>query len=305
MTIEKSQRHCSREKEKVTNLPQPNVGVMLTYLCGGRCVGCLAGLDRPDRIKDRTFMSDDIVDKIISQLSEVPGGYKAKLNITGGEPTLHPDFIGICQRFADANFDVRISTNADFISLDEPLEGQSKLMGMLKLIRRSNVSVKLPLDEMHADSFPRLPKIMGLLNAYLEEKDFKYGEDFVYSIIADDLEGIARAAIRYSFGINNGNAVGLIRDWRPYHNVDELSNVVNFLQVGPEGTVFQNYHQMLSGNTLGLVEDLGEFVQLMTQKISQGNDMLFRHEHIDFDWIEQAGDLVDIYNDMARNIKGG
>lgn len=301
MITEADQVYIAREREKVTSLPQPNVGVMLTYLCGGRCVGCLAGMDRPDRIINKTFMSDDIVDQIINQLNEVPGSYRAKLNITGGEPTLHPDFVSICQKFADANFDVRIVTNANFIKLNTPIEEQPKLIGMLDLIRRPNVSVKLPLDDMHANSFPRLPKIMELLNTYLKEKGFKYGEDFVYSIITNSLEGVAHAAIRYGYVINEENAIGIIRDWRPYYNIDQLSNVVNFLQISPDGHVFQNYNQMLTHNPLGSVKDLGKFIGLMSQKIAQGNSRLFRHEHMDVDWAKQAGDLVNIYNNMIRD----
>lgn len=92
MKVETSQSGIKEVKEKISSSSQPNIGVMLTYQCNGRCIGCLAGMDQLNRITDRTFMSDDIVNTIIYQLHDINGGYKGKLSITGGEPSLHPKF---------------------------------------------------------------------------------------------------------------------------------------------------------------------------------------------------------------------
>lgn len=297
MVVEIDSTRVLNEKAKVDVYPYPSVGVMTTYLCGGRCKGCLAGRDRLDRIDYPGLMPENTVEEIKNQLDKVFGGYKGRLHITGGEPSLHPDFVNITRRFADAGFNVKVSTNATFINPKIPLEDQPKLMGLLELARRSNVTVKLPLDEMHADAFPKLPLIMNRLNAYLDKHNFKYGNDYVYAIIANDLTGVARGALRYGFDIDPNNAIGLIRDWRPYYaDVSALADTVSFLQVGPDGKVFQNYFQMLSRNPLGLVSGLKTFVEQMSDSMKHNRGTILKHKDIVADWAKQADDLVEIYS---------
>lgn len=289
----------AQEKARIHNYPHPNVGVMPTYLCGGKCVDCLAGVDKPEKIMVASMMPSQTVDLIISQLTNLPERFNARLHITGGEPSLHPNFIDICQKFADAGFDVKISTNLEFVDPKQPFEIQPKLLSLFNLIRRSNVSVKLPLDEMHANSFPKLPEIMRRLNEYLKENNFQYGDDYVYAVIANDLMGIARAARRYGYEVDEKSALGLIRDWRPYYqNNTQISEVVSFLQVGPDGLVFQNYSQMLAKSPLGTVDNLGNFVQLMTKKIEQGKGKVLKHKDVNADWAQQAHDLVNIFRSL-------
>ncbi len=75
----------------------------LTYACEGRCPGCpaLAAADRT------TVKSAAQWAPIIQDLSSI----MEEVRLTGGEPTLHPDFVDILESLKEAELPFRIFTN--------------------------------------------------------------------------------------------------------------------------------------------------------------------------------------------------
>lgn len=83
----------------------------LTYLCNERCRHCY--LDDPKANAETGILRFDIWGKVIDEIAEM--GCMNVL-VTGGEPTLHPDFIEICRYIVNKGMLLDIFTNALDIS---------------------------------------------------------------------------------------------------------------------------------------------------------------------------------------------
>lgn len=85
------------------------VGAELTNNCNLKCPECSAGSGQMKR--SRGFMSDDLFDKLISELE--PFLYNVNLYFQG-EPMLHPGFFHFLERCRNLN--TLVSTNGHFLS---------------------------------------------------------------------------------------------------------------------------------------------------------------------------------------------
>jgi len=83
----------------------------LTYLCNERCRHCY--LDDPKANAAIGFLRFDVWKKVIDEIADM--GCMNVL-VTGGEPTLHPDFLNICRHIVDRGMLLDIFTNALDIS---------------------------------------------------------------------------------------------------------------------------------------------------------------------------------------------
>ena len=82
-----------------------HLSLFLTNMCPCSCSFCLAN-SGPN--KRPVYMSLEIIDKLIWDRKEFR--YK-HVSLGGGEPTRHPDFTEIVQKFHDAHWDVIVHTN--------------------------------------------------------------------------------------------------------------------------------------------------------------------------------------------------
>jgi len=90
-----------------------NVSFELTYLCNERCRHCY--LDDPKTNAETGILRFDVWKKVIDEIADM--GCVSAL-ITGGEPTLHPDFSAICSYLVDRGVFIDLYTNALDISED-------------------------------------------------------------------------------------------------------------------------------------------------------------------------------------------
>lgn len=96
------------EKALKYNIPL-QVYVELTYSCNERCVFCY---NPADRISGLTYSQ---LRPALEEIAAMGGFY---LNLTGGEPLLHPEFFAIARLGADLGFSLRLFTNATLITPD-------------------------------------------------------------------------------------------------------------------------------------------------------------------------------------------
>ncbi len=101
------------------------VGAELTNNCNLKCPECSAGSGQMKR--SRGFMSDDLFDKLISELE--PFLYNVNLYFQG-EPMLHPGFFHFLERCRNLN--TLVSTNGHFLS-EENAE-KLAISGLKKLV---------------------------------------------------------------------------------------------------------------------------------------------------------------------------
>lgn len=109
------------------------IAINLTNRCNTYCKYCFQSA----RKQDKDYLNYENVRSILEYVESKADGKKI-LHLTGGEPTMNPDFFRILSYAADNDFIVRIQTNG--ISWDT--------MGTdaLKLLKNKNVSVKISLD---------------------------------------------------------------------------------------------------------------------------------------------------------------
>ncbi len=110
---------CSQHQQRV-ELPI----VPITSSCNLTCPICYTH----NKNDDAFHMSADEMDAILGQIKRIAGGHGERIiNITGGEPTAHPDFLGILQQCRDAGIRrVTLSTHGMGLS-DEVLRELARL----------------------------------------------------------------------------------------------------------------------------------------------------------------------------------
>ncbi len=300
MPYQIERRETQIETEECSSSLYPHIGVMLTNRCDLRCEGCLAGIGTPLARRNEGNMSKFVIEHIVAQLGLLDTFFKGTVYITGGEPALHPDFIDIVQEFVSKGFFVTISSNFNWISPARPLDQQPKLKGLLNLLLQPNMRIKIPMDKMHFSANKNLPYKINFLRQLLDESEFNYGEQYFYGIIGNNLSDIVQGAILGGLEINESNALGLIRDWRLKQDVGQLPDLVNFIQISPNGLIYQNYYQMLHKNSLGYVNQLNKTILNMSQRISRHEGQILTRPAVN-DWVLQANELLMLYKSVKSS----
>lgn len=108
--------------------------VQINEDCNLRCAHCFVSATRIGK----QMPLAEVVDKVIPRLA---ASRVRRATLTGGEPTIHPDFMAVVRAFRDATMDVGICTNAT--TLDDGQIGELADLGV-----HCNVS----LDGFAADS---------------------------------------------------------------------------------------------------------------------------------------------------------
>lgn len=291
-------------KERVSHNLHPHVGLLLAARCNIFCQNCLAGVDRGFVIPGNKFMNIEIVNQVITQLLKVPGGFQGRLVGSGGEPSLNPDFLEIANICANSGLDFMVSTNGTLLNPTKSWRDQPKVVGLVELMKRPNVTVKFPMDFMHFDGSTKrfnIPQIMKKWNEIFVEEHLELGENYQYCAIGNTLRDVAKAAIDCGLQIDNSNAIYLIADWRPHLDVTQLADVANFIQVGPDGVVYENYNRMIAGERLGTVESLVKYISVMSEKIKSANSIKLGQKNVEANWETQAADLIGMYNTMKND----
>ena len=300
---EKNSTKPLAEKYRVRQHPHPHVGVNLTNRCNLRCKGCLAGLDTEFHIPDKGYISEKTIDEIIKQLkTKVEGGFRGRVVITGGEPSLHPDFIRFSQKFAEAKLPLNISTNLTWINPNLSPNKQPRLASLMKILKYPHVRIVVPMDFMHLEACPQLPKIIKYFSDLSIKNGLKYGQDYSFCRIAKNLRSIAESAVICGFEINEQNVLVVIADWRPYLFLSRLDDVINFLQISPDGKVYQNMYSMAYGKKpLGDVNKLGLIVNNFAKKIANRKGKLLGQFNPKADWNAQGKELLKIYRHLKNS----
>ena len=193
-------------------------------------------------------MSEETINELIKQLTtKVKGGFKGRAVVTGGEPSLHPDFIYFSEKLAKTGLPLNISSNLTWIKPDIPPENQPNLIALLRLLKYPKVRIIIPMDFMHFAGYPKLPKIIKYFNKLLAKNCLEYGKDYTYCRIGKSLKDIAESAVACDFKIDKQNVLEVVADCRPYLSLSKLGDVINFLQVSPQGDVYKNMHSMTYG----------------------------------------------------------
>ncbi len=127
--IEKSNiylgRHCSYK------YPLTALSIELTNFCNLRCKHCYGEFSKNVSIEYISF------EHIQNILEELGGLHTKKIALTGGEATLHPDFINIALLFLEKGFDLTILTNGyNCIAIED----------LLKKSKDYHYTIKVSLD---------------------------------------------------------------------------------------------------------------------------------------------------------------
>jgi radical SAM protein with 4Fe4S-binding SPASM domain len=108
--------------------------VQINENCNLRCAHCFVSATRIGK----QMALDEVVDKVIPRLA---ASRVRRVTLTGGEPSIHPDFMAIVRAFRATGMDVGICTNAT--TLDD---------GQIDELARLGVHCNVSLDGFAADS---------------------------------------------------------------------------------------------------------------------------------------------------------
>ncbi|APU16620.1 MULTISPECIES: radical SAM protein [Actinoalloteichus] len=111
--------------------------VQINEDCNLRCAHCFVSATRVGK----QMLLTEIVDKVVPRLA---AARVQRVTLTGGEPSIHPDFLDIVQAFRTAGMDVGICTNATTLDMVQ-------IATLVELGVHCNVS----LDGFAADSHGR------------------------------------------------------------------------------------------------------------------------------------------------------
>ena len=150
-------RRCIEVKEVVINkklLAPHDCYVILTEKCNLRCLHCYGDFGENGDLNE---LSGEEWDKIICDLSKNNVFY---LNISGGEPTMHPDFCKIMKSLVDNKMHFILTTNGVFSKecLDAILSSKEFLIG-----------IKISLDGCDYESHCYLRRT---INNKIDEKEY-------------------------------------------------------------------------------------------------------------------------------------
>jgi len=104
------------EKSSLTASVVNKLTVILTHRCNQRCEFCFDASNVMSAARE-VFMSVETLQHIVSLLrSSIPGNEPFNITFSGGEPTLHPDFIRMVEIVSKAGFPLTILTNGQRFS---------------------------------------------------------------------------------------------------------------------------------------------------------------------------------------------
>lgn len=89
--------------------------VQIDERCNLRCAHCFVSATKVGA----SMPLDEIVEKLIPQLIDC---HVRRVTLTGGEPTIHPDFLDVVRAFRAADMDVGVCTNATTLTADQIAE---------------------------------------------------------------------------------------------------------------------------------------------------------------------------------------
>ena len=116
-------------------------GISLTEMCDMKCKHCYIG--RKNFWKKNHYKPKSIsLDKFNQLLPQLKEANVTRINFGGGESTLHPNFIEICQKLYDSGIKTSLVTNGSKTSL---------IMPYLHLFNDIGVSIDFP-DERHSEN---------------------------------------------------------------------------------------------------------------------------------------------------------
>ena len=120
------------------DLPERKALVQINEDCNLRCAHCFVSATK----RGKRMPLHEIVKKVVPRLA---AARVRRVTLTGGEPTIHPDFLAIVHAFRDADMDVGICTNAT--TLDDATIAELRAIG--------GVHVNVSLDGFAAASHGR------------------------------------------------------------------------------------------------------------------------------------------------------
>ena len=130
----------------------PRLTILYLYItdkCNLKCKHCWIDGD----VMKEQFIDYDILEEVVSQMIDMG---LLQVNITGGEPLLHPRFIDIIHLFCKSNISIYLNTNG--ILLDE---GICDELGRYQKLIRCSVSLDSSQPNIH-------DRIRGKKNAFQE-----------------------------------------------------------------------------------------------------------------------------------------
>ncbi len=128
-----------------------NVWIELTEQCQFKCRFCY-NYWREAPPSNHEHMSSDTVDRLLEFLNSARNDFNIGVAIAGGDPTAHPDYVGITRRIADVAHDTCIVTHGGSLN--------SAALAELKNARNLSIQFSIPsLDPTvyrHLTGTPRL-----------------------------------------------------------------------------------------------------------------------------------------------------
>jgi molybdenum cofactor biosynthesis enzyme MoaA len=164
-------------------------------------------------LRKGSFRSTDSLMEILSLFPEHGYGH---FDITGGEPTLHPDIVRIIQRgCTELGLAGRIITLGQFLQEryveKRPLIDALLDAGLTDILFSFHAADKTEFHQFTKGSLERLEKAMG----YLDNKDFQYGTNtVVFKGNVETLENIAERIINHGVYIHNFILFNAYHGWR-------------------------------------------------------------------------------------------
>ncbi len=116
-----------------------HVSLSITNRCNLNCTYCYKSVRTDGVIKEIPI---DTIKLFIEKIQRLEGfkDHLSSVQLLGGEPTLHPDFINICSYLIDQGLEVRVSTNGTVSSVLQSKE-------LEKLYKKGNIEFRISLDE--------------------------------------------------------------------------------------------------------------------------------------------------------------
>ncbi|KAA2252364.1 radical SAM protein [Solihabitans fulvus] len=111
-SIAQDSRATSCYFRTTVDTPHRKALVQINEDCNLRCAHCFVSATRIGKQMPLT----DVVEKVIPRLAACR---VRRVTLTGGEPTIHPDFMAIVRAFRTADMDVGICTNATTLAEDQ------------------------------------------------------------------------------------------------------------------------------------------------------------------------------------------
>ena len=247
--------------------PIPRFEWQITDFCNYRCEYCCQ--KQYDKNKLHYGHADSrIIDAVLNLLSELPGSWM--VNVTGGEPTVHPRFFEICQKIVEKGHTINLTTN--FFLPHEKLEKLAYICGN----KLEVITASLHISQTNTDDFVKKaawfnsiknPKTRFLVTSVVVEETFPQLKKIEERL---DEEGIplkfqimkkydkTKEFVNYSENIKNHISDNLARGTEKIQNKSFFGRKCYtgnlFFRIEPNGNAYRCYETQ-PGGYLGNVAD--------------------------------------------------